>query len=835
MGRIERRIALTGAWQVSSLPNDLLGIYEPLQFEGNVPGSTLNDLIRAGIAVGDVFWRDNAETVQKYENYNWKYTKSFSLESVPQKTVELVFERLDTYCDITLNGTPVAHTENGYIEHRFDVTELLKAGENRLEVVFTSPINDTVGRPVREGAFTQERMYARRIQCTYGWDWTMRFVTTGIYGDCYLAYAVDDMELRDVYIYTKSADDEAAELGLDVELTAESGAGVLSFAILDPSGTPVRRFERFCKEPRFRLSCCISAPALWYPLGYGAQPLYTLEIKHGEQLLYTERFGIRTVQILQLADEEGGAYRQKALAIKESAASRHYDRNEESVGFILKVNGTKILCKGANWVPLSPFETEGLEQKIEHVLQLSARAGVNILRVWGGGYVEKKHFYDTCSRLGILVLQDFFMACGSYPEKEAWFLAHLRKEAEYTVHFLRNQPCLAWWHGDNENAIGGCDTDTDYRGRDSAYLGLADAVWTLDHHRAFLPSSPYGGKSYASNTVGTTHNTQFLSYMFEYIEQSDCADYKEYFELLNARFVSEEPIFGASSLASLRRIMTEADIFGGDDAMWKYHTKTNPYMDRHLLDYYDMLAAKIFGKAADPTDGLFRMQYIQCELIRLTLERTRREKWFSSGIVYWMLADCWPTAAGWSIIDYYGAPKAAYYAFCRSAKPLIASFVKDGEGRAALYVTHDGTALGDICCRVSILADGQIRKTTEYKLAAIGVDRANQTHLLGKLALAPGEVAVADVTDGIESTRTFYRHGALPLTRADAADYTVSMTDKIVTVTAHTYLQAVSLESATTDTMWSDNDFIMLPGESCTVTALSGTAEGTVVSAYTVK
>ncbi len=826
-----RKFSLSGEWMAESIPNPALSdrydCTEHLCFPAQVPGSTLNDLIRADIAPRDVFWRDNAELVQKYENYNWKYTKAFVLEDVPAHT-ELVFERLDTYADIYLNGTHIAFCDNGYIEHRFDVTEHLKIGENNLEIRFCSPINYTLNKPKRSGAFTTERMYNRRVQCTYGWDWTMRFVTTGIPGDCYLVSPASEIEIADLYIYTKSADADAAAIGIDVTLSERSCDGILAFCVFSPDGMLVRKYERYCREKDFRISMDLPKPALWYPVGYGEQPLYTLSVRYGDEEICRETFGIRTLQILQLEDEPGSENYEKCVELKKSEFSKHYDKNENFSGFILKVNGVKILCKGANWVPVHPFETEGMEEKILRILHLSRDAGINIIRVWGGGYIEKNCFYDECSRLGILVLQDFFMACGSYPEKEEWFIRQLSREAEYAARTLRNQPALAWWHGDNENAIGGCDTDTDYCGRDSAYLGLEPMIRKLDPYRPFLPSSPYGGKTYASNTVGSTHNTQFMSFMFEYFDKCGLTDYKEYLATMNARFVSEEPIFGASTRAALRTMMTDEDIFGADDAMWKYHTKSNPFMEKHLLDYYAIMAEKVFGKFEDGADRLFKLQLVQCEQVRLSLERTGREKWFSSGIVYWMLADCWPSAAGWSIIDHNGIPKPAYYAFKQSGGDMGASITKSANGSLSLCVFNHTPHAKQVKYRYTHIQNNQITQQGEWMSLCIP---ANEKVAVDCLALSANALLYAEVCDGEATVRTFYREGALPIRRADTDALTLVREGNILTVTADTYLQAVALESEDCHTVWSDNYFSMLPGETRVIRS-STSAEAEII-AYT--
>lgn len=817
MPKLNKRLSLNGKWNVHSVFNALLqknDNYTELAFNAIVPGSTLNDLVNAGITCSDIFWRDNAETVQKYENYNWRYTKVFTVEQLPEGRAILVFERLDTYCDVYLNGTHLGFFDNGYIEHKIDVTGHLISGENLVEVMFYSPINYTLGKEKLPTYFTSERIYNRRIQCTYGWDWTMRFVTTGIYGDCYIEYQENRPCVEDVYIYTKNVDEESASVGIDCDLSKDSVAGVLKFSVVSPSGETVCEYRRFCKEKFFRITLDIPSPELWYPLGYGAQPLYTLIVSYEDADIFTEKFGIRTVKVMRLPDKRGSENYQKCLELKKTDFSKEYDFNEEFSGFILKVNGVKILCKGANWVPCAPFEMGGMEDKITRILTLSADAGVNMIRVWGGGYVEKRHFYNECSRLGILVIHDFFMACGTYPEKEEWFISQLNKEADFLVRYLRNQPCLAWWQGDNENAVNGSDIDDDYIGRDSAYLGLAPYVWKLDPYREFLPSSPYGGRKNASSTVGTTHNTQFLSEMFHYFNEAVLDDYKEYIGTMNARFISEDPIFGAASLAALHKMMSEDDILGDNLNMWKYHTRSNPALKIHLFDQFAVLAEKVLGSFENGEDRLFKLQYIQCEMVRLSLERVRREKWFSSGDLFWMLSDCWPAACGWSLIDYYAAPKPAFYAFKRVAASII-PILREKDGKIVLTVSNDKTEDVKVRCRITEITGSSPVNQSEWVEYTIS---ANKSEAVASFAASNDKsLLIADVEYEGNSSRTFYKKGALRIQKANDCDFIAEFSDNSVIITANTYIQAIGIECNDTDTLLSDNYFTMLPGESKTI------------------
>lgn len=802
MGEEMKTIDLCGAWSGKCIGQDGTAF----DFSGTVPGSAIHDLIGAGHLPEDIFRRDNAEAVRAFEDCDYIYKKEFTY-SGESKHLFLRFERIDTYADVLLNGEKIYHSENGNIRHEIDVTEYIKQGENTLEVRLYSPTKWVEGRPARTGAFTTERMYTRRMQCTYGWDWVARFLTCGL-GECTLL-SMEDMEIlpENVYLVTTDADAESATVRADITFPFAYAGRVLEFSLLNAQGETVSYLLKYCKEDFVRLYFDVEAPELWYPNGYGAQPLYTFCVKDNGELIYSEKIGIRTVKIMQLPDKAGSENYNLCRSIK----NPEYDFNEAFSGFVLKINGEKIFCQGANWVPCVPYHMGNIDARQTEILELCAGAGVNMLRIWGGGAFETKHFYDECTRLGIMVTQDFLMACGSYPEDEDWFIGELRKEAEYVVRHARNQACLVWWSGDNENAVEGSDTDENYCGRRSAYEGIAPVLYKEDPYRRFLPSSPFGGKFYASNTVGTTHNTQFLSQTFRYLEGEDLSDYKETLKRYRARFIAEEPQFGAVALPTLRRFMSESDIFE-NDAMWRYHMKSNPAMRMELFDYMISMAEKILGEYADGEDKLFKLQYLQYEWLRVVMEQAKRERALCSGIIFWMMNDCWPASAGWALIDYYNIPKVAYYAFKRCAKTVLASVDYEDE-KYRIYVVNDGEETDVRVCMKILSADRTELK--EVKTMDVHLPKFSSVVVFEEEnLLSDGEVLLCDVVGDSCHDRAFYRHGALPIVPAEVC-YDIDEENGVVSVRAgEKYVHTIMISG---DVLLSDNGFSLLPHEERTI------------------
>lgn len=661
----------------------------------SVPGCVHTDLQAAGI-LGDLFWRTENDTCQWVENCNVTYTRTFAVDAV-QKNTHLTFEGLDVYARIFLNGIPIGEADDMFHPWSYPVDGALRVGENTLEVHLRSPVREVEGLPKRSGAFTTERLYTRRVQCTYGWDWVARFVTMGIWRPVYLECRTPD-RFCDVYVYTKDISRYTAQLSVTAAFADVTGDAFADFTVLDPDGVPVyTRSRRLLPTKKGDTDTVIAFCAditdarLWYPVGYGAQPLYTLVIACGGEEVSRTRFGIRTVTLLEPEDAPDSPEAVLAAELKQTPQLTDWDRNEGSSAFWLLINGVRIFCTGANWVPCEPFPSAETDDKLRMLVRRAADGGYNMLRVWGGGIFEHPAFYDACDACGVLVTQDFLMACGRYPEEDDGFIAKLAREAEAAAHALRNHPCLVWWSGDNENAVSGDENMADYSGRRAALEGIAPVLARLDPARPFLPSSPYGGIPYASGVRGTTHNTQFLGNFFSWVRGGDLSDYRGVMESYLSRFCAEQPALGMPYVSSLRRFMTEEDIFGDDVSVSEYHTKNNPGLGEvTLYGYVDRLARGMFGDYRDGYDRVYKMQLLQCEWIRIMVELYRRHAWYSSGMIFWMFNDCWPAANSWSHVDYDGRPKPAYYTFARTAKPLIAS-VTEEEGEYRVYVSHRGT------------------------------------------------------------------------------------------------------------------------------------------------
>jgi len=409
------------------------------------------------------------------------------------------------------------------------------------------------------------------------------------------------------------------------------------------------------------LSLAIADPQLWWPNGFGAQPLYKVEVAlhEGDLLRDHRRFqlGLRTIELRQQPDDFG-------------------------TSFVFVVNGVPIFAKGANWIPADSFPTRIADDHLEHLIRSSSDANMNMLRVWGGGFYEEERFYDLCDRYGILVWQDFIFSCAIYPGDDP-FLSSVRDEAVQNVRRLRHRASLALWCGNNEMEWGWVEWGWNVPGR----LDLKKAYDFVFHHllpevcatedpgRPYWPSSPSSGVPFEDPNgllAGDTHNWEVWHSNLPF------AGYRDH----PSRFVSEFGFQSLPALETIRAYASEADRNMTSFVM-EHHQRSgtgNGKMITYLTDYFRL--------PKDFEALVYLTQLLQAEAMRVGVEHWRRNRDCTGGALYWQLNDCWPVAS-WSSIDYFGRWKALHYAARRFYSPILLSAEDDGE-HVALSVTNDG-------------------------------------------------------------------------------------------------------------------------------------------------
>jgi len=615
-----------------------------------VPGSVHTDLLALD-RIPDPFVADNELQVQWVAERDWEYRLAFqsSADLMPEARVFLVCDGLDTLADVSFNDEFLGHVENAFRRYRWDVTEHLVEGDNDVRLVFRSPTAYIRERQAEHPLTSPSQSipggpYVRKAPCQFGWDWGPQLPPVGIWKEIRLE-GYSTARLDDVHLRQHHAD---GAVTVNAGVTVERWGAVdlrATLRLTAPTGEVSEAVQGLAGDVTAgELEIEIADPQLWWPNGYGAQPLYDVEVAlyQGEVPLDRRTFqlGLRTLELRQEPDEFG-------------------------TSFTFVVNGVPMFAKGANWIPADSFPTRISDEHLEHLICSAASAHMNMLRVWGGGFYEEERFYDLCDRYGILVWQDFIFSCSIYPDDEAFF-ENVRVEAVENVRRLRHRASLALWCGNNEMEWGwvmwGWQDPERVRFKDSYdrmfHHVLPEICAAEDPDRPYWPSSPSSNTPFVNPNgvrAGDTHNWEVWH------GNRPFQAYREH----NSRFVSE---FGFQSLPPLETISTYAD-----EADWN--------MTSYIMEHHQRNAAgnsKIINYMTDhfrlPQDFeslVYLTQILQAECVRTGVEYWRRNR-CTSGALYWQLNDCWPVAS-WASLDYFGRWKALHYAARRFYAPVLLS------------------------------------------------------------------------------------------------------------------------------------------------------------------
>ena len=775
--------------------------------KAQVPGSVHTDLL-ANRLIEDPFYRDNEPKLQWIGKTDWEYRTTFDVPAavLARRNVELVFEGLDTYATVFLNGRPVLEADNMFRTWRVDAKPNLKAGPNTLRVVFRSPINEVLPRmkalgyelPASNDQGEKTSPHTRKAPYQYGWDWGPRFVTCGVWKPARLE-AWDDARLSDLHVLQNHLGRDAAQLTAEVEVQS-SGSSDAVVVVEDPSDRRVAARQAVKLSPglnRFALKLSIPSPRLWWPAGLGPQNLYTLRARllSGVRALdeLSARTGLRTLELRQQPDAEGKS-------------------------FTFVVNGVPVFARGANWIPADSFPERLTRGRYRHLLESARDANMNMLRVWGGGYYESDDFYELCDELGLMVWQDFMFACSMYPG-DGKFLESVRAEATDNVRRLRNHPSVVIWVGNNEVETAwqhwGWKQNLpaklwdDYK---KIFHGvLPEVVAAEDPSRPYWPSSPSSNLEEDSDSqrMGDVH----------YWEVWHASRPFEYYERQRPRFMSE---YGFQSFPNIETVNaytlpSDHDIQSPVMLAHQKHPRGNQLIREYML--------RDFPEPKDFESFLYASQVLQAEGIKVGAEHLRRIMPHNMGSLFWQLDDCWPVAS-WSSVDYFGRWKALQYYARRFYSPVLLSPHVEGD-RVKLYAVNDRTEplraqlhvrLQDFDGRVisDITNPVEVSPLTSKTYQTLPLSSMLEGHDPARLFLYCELLAGGKV---VSSNTLFFRPFkdlSLPapsvttqVTRTRAATLVTVSTDRLARAV---YLSAPGLEGS-----FADNFFDLLPGQKVTV------------------
>lgn len=662
------KIALTENWQFKGI--DTLD-WKP----AIVPGNVFTDLLSHKI-IEDPFIKNKEEKVQWVSNRSWEYKTTFTLSEaiLTKEHIELHFEGLDTYAKIYINGNYQLDTDNAFRKYTISLKELPLKESNELRIVFqkTKSFENSAKLNSKYKLPEGNRIYTRKAQFQYGWDWGPKLNNSGIWKAVSIK-AWDALKFENIFIKQQKINKEKANLS--VEITIES-----------PSNKNVNLFTRINREiissnislkkgkHTYQIPVEIVNPKLWWTHNLGKPYLYT--------------FNFQLISDGKIKDEK---------SIKKGIRTIKLITKKDTIGesFYFELNGKPVYMKGANYIPQNSFQNKVTNTHYEKLLSDVVDSNMNILRVWGGGIYENDIFYDLCDEKGILIWQDFMFACAMYPG-DIEFLANIQEEAIHQVKRVRNHASIALWCGNNENSEGwkrwGWQNDRTEKEKKEIwndYLAVFDtilpnAVAEFSETDYWETSPKYGRGNPKYKTEGDAHDWWVWhdGYPFEHFENNV------------PRFMSE---FGFQSFPSFEtmKYINQTEETTLMTASWKSHQKH----DRGLQLIFDYME-RDYKVPMQDDDYIYVSQLVQAKGIIMGIEAHRRAKPYNMGTLYWQLNDCWP-AISWSSIDYFGNWKALQYKAKNTFENvLISSAIKNDSVKTFVVNDTFKTLNGDLKLRV---------------------------------------------------------------------------------------------------------------------------------------
>ena len=637
-----KTISLNGAWTLE-IPASAFGAVPAA-----VPGSVYHDLLTAG-CIEDPFWRDNETEALKLMENDFVYSRRFEVgaDLLGCESVILRCEGLDTLAEIRVNGALAGTAENMHRIWEYNVKSLLREGENDISVRFASPtkyIREAYALSRADGSSDAMVGFPllRKAHCMFGWDWGPRLPDAGIWRPISLL-GIDTARIRDVLIlqdHSRAPDAVALTVRTNLEHVG-AGEAAVRVRVTGPGG---ETFEACGEEAVID----IPEPKLWWPAGFGDQPLYTVTVtleKDGAELDSSEkRIGLRTMTVTRKKDEWGES-------------------------FSHCVNGVDIFAMGADYIPEDNLLPRVNPERTRKLLTDARAANMNCVRVWGGGYYPGDAFYDICDELGLLVWQDFMFACAVYNLTDE-FEANITAEFVDNVRRLRHHPSLALWCGNNEMEQFVAQGEWVSSKRQAAdYIKMYEYVIpkvlkTEDPQAFYWPASPSSGGSFDEPQ---DPNRGDVHYWDVWHGLKPFTDYRNYL----FRYVSE---FGFQSFPCMETI--ESFTLPEDRNLFSYvmeKHQRNASANGRIVFYL----SQMYLYPREMSELVYASQLLQAQAMQYGVEHWRRHRGHCMGAVIWQLNDCWPVAS-WASIDYFGRWKALHYYAKRFFAPVLISCAEEG-------------------------------------------------------------------------------------------------------------------------------------------------------------
>ena len=793
---------LTAVGNMDHVPEDVKG----KSIRATVPGCVHTDLLAAGL-IPDPYMERNELLVSWVAETDWQYSCSFDADEsiLAQEHIELACEGLDTVAEIVLNGDVVGTTENMHCAYRFDVRSALKSGANELKITFTSALTYTRAFAEKLGSLPKtmpdDYNYIRKMACNFGWDWGPTLTTAGIWKPISLQ-SWDTARIASVRPLVMAADAASAQIDVYTDLAVDDASGLtVSLSLTDPA---YETADETVYETSFPVdgantihTVTVDNPELWWPRGYGEQPLYTLDVavQTDDGVVLDEwsgRLGLRTARLNTDADDIGTRFR-------------------------MEINGKPVFCKGANWIPDDCFPTRVTEARYRERLEQAADMKMNMLRVWGGGLYEQDDFYDICDELGIMIWQDFLFACAAYCEDDP-FPRLIEEEARHNITRLSRHPSLVLWNGNNENIWGYFDWNWQEALQGKAWGAeyyhdlLPKLVAELDPSRSYWAGSPYSG----TMDIDPNDDNHGCKHVWDAWNQVDYAVYRKY----TPRFVSEFGHQAHPTWATLARVVPPEERTMDSATMLLHqkaadgHNKLNTRLSEH------------FAMPDDFDDWLYLTQVNQARAIITGVEWYRTRMPICMGTLYWQINDCWPVTS-WASVDGDGRPKPLYYATRRFYGDRLYTFQPEDCGLVLHAVNDTDEAWSDDLTVKRMTFAGEVLAESNHAVR-IPPRTSTRVCLLDSGVVTPGDPAAEMLVAGGNRTQATYffdidRNLTYPLPEFDTG-LTRTDDEYRLTISAKTLLRdlCVFVDRLDADAEISDNLGTLLPGEEFTFVIRSG-------------
>ena len=669
---------------VLNLKNDWTIAYKYRKYPATVPGDVTLDLYNNGLIKNPYYGINHRELRWIIKN-DFIYENQFSLsdEIFNSEEILLQFDGIDTYAEIYLNGTLLGTCDNMFLQYTYSIKDLVKKEKNilRVKLLSTAKKMETFDGSDYFAVFNVERLFVRKAQCHFGWDWAPDMPGYGIWGDVRIK-GVNSTRFSDVHYraYNDGNVSLFTELNFGIRPQIDFNGNPIAENNVDHSQDQIR--YTVALRPNEALSennatSCVHTinsrknfanlkvdnAQLWWPVGYGEQPLYAYKVEL-----------IHKGEVID-AKEGNLAFRTVELAQKPI--------NEERMGYKILINGVEVFIKGSNWVPAECFTGAIQDEKYDMLTDRALEGNFNMLRVWGGGIYEKDIFYDLCDKKGILVWQDFMLACADIPETDEAFVENMKKEVDYQVRRLRNHPSLVYWCGGNEKTgtYGLQICHGDY----FVDVIIRGMVMNLDETRPYARQSPCAYTEIGNDkTSGESHAGSFEAALGAGME-----NYRKLVSNTDVPFISECAIMGPSSKETIAKIFPEDKLWPMNE-YWDDRLMDNPYASILMTfakreEYY---ATSMYGESENIDQFIAKGMTVHAETLRAEIEHARANKARCGGFMNWMFSEIWPSAT-WAVIDYYGEPKQAFYQMQKSYAPILLTFVEKQGGMTALTLVND--------------------------------------------------------------------------------------------------------------------------------------------------